>query len=275
MTSRSSSPRTDRPRLPTDGEGDAAGLRLHPAAVQGLGDHRIELDRARVGHAARPPGCRDSVMRSWTRLVSRCASCRIWPANRRTASASSAASSIVSASSASAPDRRLELVAGVGDEVPLHLVHPAAFRLVLGEHENEPAAADGAAERRHPDREARRPAAEPGHRDLELAFPDLAVPAHLAGQRGELADHQAIALDQPERAGRSARPQHPVVAVDDHGRGGQHGQDGGDARRQPGGLFRRPQPRAPCLARSAAGPRGPGSYRHATSVIGAGQGGDQ
>ena len=45
----------------------------------------------------------DSVIRSWTRLVSRCASWRILPANRRTASASSAASSIVSASRASAP----------------------------------------------------------------------------------------------------------------------------------------------------------------------------
>ncbi len=45
----------------------------------------------------------DSVIRSWTRLVSRCASWRILPANLRTASASSAASSIVSASRASAP----------------------------------------------------------------------------------------------------------------------------------------------------------------------------
>ena len=51
----------------------------------------------------------------------------------------------------------------------------------------------------------------------QLAFPDLAVPAHLAGQRGQLADHQAIALDQAERPGRGARPQHPVVTVHDHG----------------------------------------------------------
>ena len=46
---------------------------------------------------------RDSVIRSWTRFVSRCASWRILAANRRTASGSSAASSIVSASRASAP----------------------------------------------------------------------------------------------------------------------------------------------------------------------------
>jgi hypothetical protein len=137
-------------------------------------------------------------------------------------------------------DRGLELVAGVGDEVALHLVDPPALGLVLGQQQDEPAAADGGAERRHPDREAGRPAAEPGHRDLELALADLAVPAHLAGQRGQFGHHQAIALDQTERPCRRARPQHPVVAVEDHGGGGEHGENRRNARRQPGRLLGRP-----------------------------------
>ena len=274
MISRSSSPRTDRPRLPTDVSVMPRALRLHPAAVQGLGDHRVEVDRARVGHGLDrlDPGQRDEVLDQVGQPLRLLPHLAREPAHRL-----GVVGGVLDrlGQQRQRAHRRLELVAGVGDEVPLDLVHPAAFRLVLGQHQDEPAAADGTAERRHPDREARRPAAEPGHRDLELAFPDLAVPAHLAGQRGELADHQAIALDQPERAGRGARPQHPVVAVDDHGRGGEYGKDGGDARRQPGGLLGRPQPGAPCLARGAAGPCGPGSYRHAISVIGAGQGGDQ
>src|SRR6201996_1233821 len=82
---------------PADADGrerDAARVGLHPAAVERLGPG------SEPGSA---PWIRDSVIRSWTRKVSRDASCRIRPANRRTASASSAASSIVSASRASAP----------------------------------------------------------------------------------------------------------------------------------------------------------------------------
>ena len=276
MTSRSSSPRTDRPRLPTDVERDAAGVGLHPAAVQRLGDHRVQVDRARVGDrlGGLDPGQRDQVLHQVGQPLRLLPHLAGEPAHRL-----GVVGGVLDrlGQQRQRADRGLELVAGVGHEVPLDLFHPAAFGLVLGQHEDQPAAADGAAERRHPDGEARRPAAEPRHRDLELALPDLPVPAYLAGQRGQLADHQAVALDQPERPGRGARPQHPVVAVDDHGGGGEHGQDRGDARRQPAAAARA-RSRDPRAWRGSRGPA-PGSYRHAISVIRAasraGQGGDQ
>src|ERR1700761_1236132 len=102
VTSRSSSPRTDRPRLPTV-------ARVMPRALAFIRQRSTASATAMSSSTGRGSGTgstawiRDSVIRSWTRLVSRCASWRILLANRRTASGSSAASSIVSASSASAP----------------------------------------------------------------------------------------------------------------------------------------------------------------------------
>src|ERR1700760_1487405 len=269
VTSRSSSPRTDRPRLPTDASVmPRAFARIRQRSTASATTASMSTGRGSgTGSAA---WIRDSVIRSWTRLVSRCASWRILPANRRTASASSAASSIVSASRASAPTGVLSswLVLATKSRLTSSTRRLSVWSSASTSTTPPPPPPAAPPQGGHPDREARRPAAEPGHRDLELAFPDLAVPAHLAGQRGQLADHQAIALDQPERPRRGARPQHPVVAVQDHGGRGEHGEDRCDARGQPGRLLGRPQPGAASLSCADAWTRRPGSYRHAASATG-------
>src|SRR6202041_1117006 len=193
---------------------------------------------------------RDSVIRSWTRLVSRCASWRILPANRRTASASSAASSMVSASRASAPTGVLSS----------WLVLATKSRLTSSTRRLS--VWSSASTRTSPPP----PTAAPSGATRTA---DLAVPPDLAGQGGQFGDHEPVALDQAEGAGRGARPQHPVVAVHDHGGGGQHRQDRGDAGRQPRGLVSSPD------AVGAVGPHGArsgGSYSHAISAVRAGQG---
>src|SRR5580658_2042016 len=102
VTSRSSSPSTDRPRVPVQ-------CRVMPRAFAFIRQRSTASATTMSSSTGRGSGTgstawiRDSVIRSWTRLVSRCASWRILPAKRRTASASSAASSMVSASRASAP----------------------------------------------------------------------------------------------------------------------------------------------------------------------------
>src|SRR5215475_10949445 len=166
VTSRSSSPRTERPGQPTEAS-------VMPRAFAFIRQRSTASATTVSSSTGRGSGTGstawilDSVMRSWTRLVSRCASWRILPANRL-----GVVGGVLDrlGQQGQRADGRLELVAGVGDEVPLDLVHPAALGLVLGEHQHQAAAADGGPQGGHPDREARRPAAEPGHGDLELAL---------------------------------------------------------------------------------------------------------
>ena len=151
----------------------------------------------------------DSVMRSWTRLVSRWASCASRsptggpPRRRRRQSRSSRPAE-------PARHRRLELGKRWSNDKSRLTSSTDKLSVCSRQSTDEAAAADGTAEQRHPNHEARRPAAEPGHRDLDSAFHDLAVPAHLAGQRGELTfDHQAIApAASPRTPGPRYSPQH-------------------------------------------------------------------
>ena len=193
-------------------------------------------------------------MRSWTRNVSLAASCRIRPANLRTASASSAASSIVSASRASAPTGVLSSWLTLATK---SLRTSSTRRLSVwssASTQDEAAAADRPRQRGDADREGGGPAAEARHRHLELGLADLSVTADLARQGEQLAHHQPVALDDPERAGRGAGAQHAVFAVhDDRGRG-KHGQDRGNARRQLRRLLGGPQARASRLPHSGAIP---------------------
>ena len=109
---------------------------------------------------------RDRSTISWTSLVSRA---RLRPASaRRTGRPPRGrrlASSTASASSDSAADRRLQLVADVGDEVAADLLDPAGLGAVLDEQQHV-----RAAERRDPRADHdRRPPAERAAGQLELA----------------------------------------------------------------------------------------------------------
>jgi hypothetical protein len=207
------------------GELDAAGAGLHPAPVQGLGHHGIQLDRDRVGHrlGRLDPGQRDHVLDQvgqpggllphppgeaphGVRVIGRVLD-RLRQQRERA-------------------DGGLELVAGVGHEVPPDLLHPAALGLVLNQQEHHPGVAGGGVQGGDPDRETGRPAVDAAGRDLHLAFPDLAVPADLARQGQQFLHHELVAGDQAEGPGGGAGLQHPVLAVEHHGRRGQDGEHG-------------------------------------------------
>ena len=81
------------------------------------------------------------------------------------------------ASSASAADRRLELVADVGDEVAADRLDPAGLGEVLHEQEHQ------ARPQRRDSHPYRHPLGEQGSsRQLHVGLADLAVAAHLAGE---------------------------------------------------------------------------------------------
>src|SRR5690606_23533990 len=65
--------------------------------------------------------------------------------------------------------------------------------------------------------------------------PDHTVPAHLPGQREQVADDHLVAPDDAVGARRGAGPQHPVGRVEDDGGGGQGGEHLGGAGGQLGG----------------------------------------
>ena len=84
-------------------------------------------------------------MTCWTRWVSRSLSVTIRSANRCTASGSSAASLHRLGQQPDRADRRLELVADVGDEVAAYGLDPALAGAVLDQGEHQ-----AGAERRDP-----------------------------------------------------------------------------------------------------------------------------
>jgi hypothetical protein len=145
----------------------------------------------------------------------------------------------------------------------LSLLHPVPVGLVFCEHEDEPAAADGAGQRGDPDREGGGPAAEARYRHLELGLADLTVPANLPGEGGELAHHEPVALDDPEGAGGGAGAQHAVLTVDDDGGRRKYGKDRRNPWRQFRRLLRGSEPRVPRLPHSLSRTR---LHRHAVSL---------
>lgn len=102
LTRSSWSPCTRRPSSPPA----ASSISLADALVRqpsSASATTSSTETERRSGSGSSPWTRDSVIRSWTRFVSRTDSYCIRPANRRTASGSSAAFSTVSASSHSAP----------------------------------------------------------------------------------------------------------------------------------------------------------------------------
>src|SRR5215469_16302501 len=108
-------------------------------------------------------------------------------------------------------------MAYVGHEVAPDLLDAAGLSLVLSEDEHQPAPAHGTRQWRHPDGEVSGPPGLPEGLDLNLGVPDLTVAADLARQGEQLTHHEPVALHDPERAGRLARAQHPVLAVQHDG----------------------------------------------------------
>jgi hypothetical protein len=124
-------------------------------------------------------------------------------------------------------DRGLQLVAHVGDEVTPDGVDAALARAVLDQCQHQPGA-KGRYARSHMARgRARRT-------QLELGFADLAVPADLGDQLGELRVGERVAVDQTEGVRRGRGLEHDVVLVDDDRAGAEHREYGGDAGRHRG-----------------------------------------
>ena len=247
VTSWSASPQHREAALAADDERRCRWpRRVEPAAVDGLGDHVVDARPASAPASGSSPCSRESSMISWTRRVSRSASCCIRPANRRTASGSSARVDHRLGEQRERADRGLELVADVGDEVAAYGLDPAGLGAVLDQHQHQ---ARRRAARPGP---ARRCVAAPSgpRAQLELDLADLAVAADLRGPaRAARRTSQPLARGP----GRGRRPAGLAwttrsSASSDHGERAQHGQHVGDAGRQQ--RRGRPRRRAACCSRS-------------------------
>ena len=118
-------------------------------------------------------------------------------------------------------DRRLELVADVGDEVAAYGLDPALAGAVLDQGQHQPRA-----ERRDPGGDVPGGRGRAVHQQLGLA--DLAVAAYLVDQPVELVGDQLGAAHQPEGVRRRGGLHDGVGVVDDHRAAAQHAEHGRD-----------------------------------------------
>ena len=126
-------------------------------------------------------------------------------------------------------DRRLELVADVGDEVAPDHVEALRGRAVLGQHQHEPG-------RQRRDARVHLQGSRAADRHLDVDLADLTVAAHLADEVDELRRMQVALTDDAQRHGRGRGLADLVVDVDDDRRGRQHTQHGVGAERHEGCL---------------------------------------
>lgn len=128
------------------------------------------------------------------------------------------------------PDRGLQLVADVRDEVAADGLDASGLGEVLDEQEDEPGAQRG-----HPGRHRQgfAPAgAAPGQVQLDLAY--LSVASGVPRHQEHRFDGELAATDQPEGVRGGAGLDYGVGLVEDDGRGAEHGQNGVHARRKHG-----------------------------------------
>ena len=171
------------------------------------------------------PWSRESSMICWTSRASRSLSVCIRPANRCTASGSSAASMTASESSWIAPT-------GVFSS---WLTLATKSRRIDSTRRSRVRSSTRAstswrAERGHPGGHVARWHPLALHEQLGLA--DLAVAAYLPDQLGQLAHGDLVAADQSHRDRGRRGLEHRVAGVDDQGAAAQHGEHGGHTGRQ-------------------------------------------
>ena len=115
-------------------------------------------------------------------------------------------------------DRRLELVADVGDEVTADRLDPALAGAVLDQGQHQPAAERRDPRGHVPRRGARRT------RDHQLGLADLAVAAYLPDQLGQLGVDHLVVAHEAEGVRRRGGLEDPVLLVDHHRARAEHGE---------------------------------------------------
>ncbi len=171
-------------------------------------------------------------------------------AKRATTSGSSWASRIASASSAMPPDRGLELVAHVGDEVAADLLHPGCPGAVLHEQQHEVGTERRDAGR---DDEAARTDALA---QVELRLADHAVTPHRSSEVDQLRVHELVVSDEAVGDGGRRVVDDPVGRVDDDAARAEHRDDVTDARAARAAAGATPRSVAVVAVREAHGDEG-------------------
>ena len=133
-------PRTSGPRSPSCTTVDLLVGCVDADSGRSRGATIASTSTAPASSSGSSPCSRDSSMICWTSRVSRALSVCIRPANRCTASGSSAASCTASASRLSAPTGVFSSWLHVGDEVAADRLDPALAGAVLDQRQHQPAA---------------------------------------------------------------------------------------------------------------------------------------
>ena len=201
-----------------DGQGHVVSVGVDPAAVDGFGQHVVDLDDLGLGQrivrlqAGELDDLADQIGQS-SRLdphPGREATHRLRVVGRILHGLGE---------QRDGSDGRLQLVAGVGDEVPARLLDPPCGGLVVGEHHDQILA-----QRCDVHDQVRRRREGPAV-DLQILRAWPAVPAHLADQVQQLGRGDPGGPDQAEIACGLGRFDHLVVRTDDHPCRAVHGEN--------------------------------------------------
>ena len=250
VTSSSCCPSTVRAAHAADVEPDVLGLGGGAGAVDGLGQHRVDVHERglaqRTGHLQ--AGQLDDLVHE-RRQPGRLG---LHPAGEP-AHGLGVVGRVLHGlgQQRQRTDGRLELVRDVHDEVTTDRLEPTRLRQVLGEHDQVLRA-----DLRHPHLDQQHARTDRAARHLELLVADHAVPAHAGDQVADRGRGDATVAHDAERVRRGARPHHLVVLVEDDGGRAQHGERADEALVELR-AGRRPAPAPSGRARSSGTPGSP------------------
>ena len=234
VTSWLSLPQHLQAALAADDEGDAAGGGRGPGAVDGLRHHASTATSSGSGSGSAPCS-RDRSMSSCTsrrepfRLV-------LDPAGEAAHGRRVVAGVLQRlGQQRHRADRRLELVADVGDEVAPDRLDPAGLRDVLDEQGDVP----GSADRGQPDAHGLRHPAQPRGGQLELGLVRRAAAAGVAHQPAQLGHRDPVLAHDSQAQRRVVGEHHVVLAVEDGDRDRQRVRSPRRRRAPPGRAARR------------------------------------